>query len=99
MHAALHLADRTLEELGRRYIWWEPVGEPPGPDRIAAQVMNLGTYADILRLEEVVGRDRLAAIMRQAEPGWFSPPSWEFWRGRLGLADLPDGPPRRRFGG
>ena len=60
--------------------------------------MNLGTFDDIRRLERTLGPHRLADIMLQAEPGWLSDRSWEFWRGRLSLAlgkALPEEPPRR----
>jgi len=49
----------------RKYLWWEPIGgEPFSEDRIIAQTMNLGTYDDILLLEQTVGRSRLVEIMR-----------------------------------
>jgi hypothetical protein len=42
----------VIAEFGRKYLWWAPVGgEPHSEDRIIAQVMNLGTYDDILLLE------------------------------------------------
>jgi hypothetical protein len=87
--------------LGKKYMWWPAVG-PAGhsEDRIIAQVMDIGTYADILRVEATLGRERLAEVMRHAEPGWIGARSWDFWRGRLlaqaGLA-TPEGPPRRAF--
>ena len=73
-----------IAELGRKYLWWRPVGnKPPSDERVIAQAMNLSTFEDVRRMEETLGPDRLAAIMLQAEPGWFSGRSWEFWRGRL----------------
>lgn len=48
-------------------------------DRVVAQVMDIGTYEDILRLEAGLGRERLAEVMRHAEPGWISARSWDFW--------------------
>jgi hypothetical protein len=53
-------------------------------------------------LEITLGPDRLAEIMLEAEPGWLSDRSWEFWRGRLALATgraIPEPPPRRSFDG
>lgn len=91
----------VIAEFGRKYLWWEPVdGQPHSEDRIIAQTMNLGTYDDILLLEQAVGQPRLVEIMLHAEPGWISDRSWEFWRGRLSLATsmpIPDKPPRRNF--
>ncbi|MFL5121834.1 MAG: hypothetical protein ACJ8C8_15410, partial [Microvirga sp.] len=87
-----------IETLGRKYMWWPPTGDRPHPPaRIIAQVMNLGTYDDIRRLESAVPPERLAEVMRDAQPGWFSARSWEFWRGRLSACGLtvPDEPPRR----
>ena len=85
--------------LGRKYLWWDSVGDNPhSEDRVIAQAMNLGTYDDILELEQMVGKHRLVEIMLQAEPGWFSDRSWEFWRGRLSRAaegGIPEEPPRR----
>lgn len=94
-------ARQTLAALSRKYLWWKPVGsEPHSDDRIIAQTMNLGTYDDILLLEETVGKPRLVEIMLTAQPGWFSDRSWEFWRGRLSFgtgATIPGQPPRRSF--
>jgi hypothetical protein len=92
-----------IAELGRKYLWWEPVGDQPHSEqRVIAQAMNLGTFNDIRRLERIVGPARLAKVMLQAEPGWISDRSWEFWRGRLSLAlgkEIPEEPPRRSFHG
>jgi hypothetical protein len=94
-------ATDIIAELARKYVWWEPVGAARHSEaRIIAQAMNLGTYDDILRLEKTLGAERLAEVMLQAEPGWFSDRSWEFWRGRLSLAlgkAIPGEPPRRSF--
>ena len=91
----------TIAEFGRKYLWWEPVGDRPhSEDRIIAQTMNLAPYDDILLLEQTVGRPRLVEIMLHAEPGWINERSWEFWRGRLSLAsdaEIPNGTPRRAF--
>ena len=91
----------AIAEFGRKYLWWEPIGDlPHSEERIIAQTMNLGTYDDILLLEQTIGRPRLAKIMLHAEPGWINDRSWEFWRGRLSFATgaaIPDRAPRRAF--
>jgi hypothetical protein len=91
----------AIAEFGRKYLWWEPVGDRPHSEaRIIAQTMNLGTYDDILLLERAVGTARLVEIMLDAEPGWINDRSWEFWRGRLSFATgaaIPDKAPRRAF--
>jgi hypothetical protein len=90
-----------LSELESRYFWWEPVGsELRSPARIIAQAMNFASFADVRRLEQTVGRDRLADVMLNAGPGWIDERSWEFWRGRLmrGTAlKIPETAPRRLF--
>lgn len=59
-------AKRYLADLGRKYLWWDPVGDDPhSEDRIIAQAMNLGTFDDILVLEQTLGEHRLVEIMRQ----------------------------------
>jgi hypothetical protein len=88
-------------ELESRFFWWEPVDlRPRSHARILAQSMNLASFHDVRRLEETLGPHRLAKAMREAEPGWISERSWEFWRGRLALATgqaMPDAPPQRTF--
>jgi hypothetical protein len=94
-------ARQAIAQFGKKYLWWAPVGDQPhSTERIIAQTMNLGTWDDILLLEETVTPSRLVEIMLQAQPGWFSERSWEFWRGRLSYATaaaIPEQPPRRSF--
>jgi len=53
-------AKRCIAELGRKYLWWDPVGDDPhSENRIIAQAMNLGTFDDIVVLEQTVGKSRL----------------------------------------
>src|SRR5258705_11628862 len=97
--AANDVLNQTITEFGRKYLWWKPVGgQRFSEDRIIAQTMNLGTYDDILLLEQKVGQSRLLEIMMRAEAGWFSDRSWGFLRGRLsfatGAAIPPEAPPR-----
>jgi hypothetical protein len=100
-------AEDLVAELAHKYLWWRPVGNVPhSTERVIAQAMNLATFEDVRRMEETLGHDRLAAVMLQAEPGWFSDRSWEFWRGRLSHPSssmtssplgktIPEEPPRR----
>ena len=95
-------ATGLLQEFERKYMWWRPVGRAAhAPERVVAQVMNLGTYADIRRLETAFAPKTLADVARGSPAGWFSPRSWEFWRGRLAAAriEIPPSPPERSFGG
>ena len=92
-------ADRLLREMARKYLWWLKPGETAQPDSVIAQVMELGDYGDVLRLEAALGRERLAGALRGAAPGRLSPRSWSYWHHRLGLAApgrVPR-PPRRRL--
>jgi hypothetical protein len=88
-----------LTDFAARYIWWRDE-HAPSDDRVIAQVMNLGTYDDIRRLEATYGPYELRAVMLRAQPGWIGERSWGFWRGRLlaaGAGPIPEAPPRRSF--
>jgi hypothetical protein len=62
--------------------------------------MDLGTYDDIRAVEAVFDRDDLVDVLAHAQAGWFSPRSWDFWRGRLSVTPedrITVTPPRRSF--
>jgi hypothetical protein len=83
-----------------KYIWWKEAADAVRyPAQVMAQVMNIGTYADVQTLRQTVGDTALADVLRHAEAGQFSPKSWHYWHYRLGLADLDQVPPlpSRRF--
>ena len=92
-----------VSELERKFFWWEPVAAQPRSDaRVLAQAMNLASFEEVRHLEMTLGPHRLADVMLEAEPGWLSDQSWEFWRGRVALATgraIPDAPPQRSFDG
>ena len=93
-------SEKEIEALGRKYFWWDAVAGKHSPDRIIAQITNLGTYDDLQLLERMLDRSRLIEVMRNAQPGWFSHRSWEFWRSRLMHrtgASIPDTPPTRAY--
>ncbi len=90
----------TLQRLAEKYIWWKPSSQAISqPERVAAQVMELGDWADVETLQEAQGDDYLRHVLSHAEPGQFSERSWHFWHYRLGLAALGDVPalPQRQF--
>lgn len=90
----------AIHDWAAKYIWWQtPEEAARHPRRVMAQVMDLGTFADVRSLEKAAGPDALAEVIRQAEPGWFSPRSWHFWHRRLGMAASGAVPamPVRRF--
>jgi hypothetical protein len=90
-----------LQPLAARLIWWQsPEQSLRHPDRVIAQVMELGDFDSVLQLRQVLGDHRLAAVLQRAQPGWFSPRSWTYWQLKLGLATSGMVPPlpQRHFG-
>ena len=68
-----------------RYIWWEqPEAAVRRPDRVIAQVMNLGAFEDVQRMLAVLGEEAFRQVLATAEPGWFNERSWTYWWYRLG---------------
>ncbi len=77
----------TLKPFARKYIWWKTANEAvTTPQRVIAQVMNIGDYADMLTLAGQVGDDMLREVLMHAEAGQFNERSWTYWHYRLGLA-------------
>ncbi|MBI2605477.1 MAG: hypothetical protein HYW49_05285 [Deltaproteobacteria bacterium] len=76
-----------LRDLAAKYIWWKDAEEAVSdPDRVIAQVMNIGDYDDVRMLSEKAGDDRLREVLASAQPGQFNERSWAYWHYRLGLA-------------
>jgi hypothetical protein len=76
----------ALRRFTSKYVWWKTHDEALlYPDRVIAQVMDIGDYDDILLMENLFGRDCLRDILKRAEAGWFRPQSWTFWHYRLGV--------------
>ncbi len=69
------------------------------PDRLIAQIMDIGDYDDVCRMVEIVGNDVLLQVLQNAEVGQFSEMSWHYWHYRL--TDIPLGGvppmPTRKF--
>ena len=89
-----------LREMGKKYVWWRlPAEVEANPDLAITQVMDLGDYEDVLRLEAAFGRARLARALQGAEAGRFTERAWAYWHYRLGLARPGKVPrlPRRRL--
>jgi hypothetical protein len=69
-----------------KYLWWKTPDEAVArPERLYAQVMDIGDYDDVQRLDALVGEDVLRHVLRRAEPGQFNPRSWAYWHYRLGV--------------
>jgi hypothetical protein len=75
--------------MARKYIWWKTPDEVISmPERVIAQVMNIGDYDDVPMLAKSVGDDVLRDVLCHAEAGQFDERSWAYWHYRLGLADV-----------
>lgn len=86
-----------LRALARRYVWWlAPVEASRRPELVALQVMELGDYADVRRLEATLGQGALKRVLRHAEANRLSERSWTHWNHRLGLAPRGRVPPQPR---
>lgn len=86
--------EQLLKGLARKYIWWKsPENAVRTPQRIIAQVMNLGDYQDVQMLAKQLGEEPLRQAIAHAEAGQFNERSWHYWHYRLGLADLGEVPP------
>lgn len=88
-----------LKRFAHKYIWWKTPEEAiTRPERIAAQVMNIGDYDDVQFLVHEAGEAYLSEVLIHAEAGQFNPRSWTYWHYRLGLSDpgkVPALPERR----
>ena len=63
------------------------------PERVIAQVMNIGDYADVQALAAQIGDDALKQVLIHAEAGQFNERSWAYWHYRLDLASVGQVPP------
>jgi hypothetical protein len=89
-----------LKRLARKYIWWKTPDEAVAlPERVIAQVMNIGDYADVQTLVHQLGDDILRDVLIHAQAGQFGERSWTYWNYRLDLASIDHVPPMpaRRF--
>ena len=95
------IASAALLPFARRYVWWKtPTEAVAQPDRLIAQVMNMGDHQDVEALARLVGDAVLRDVLQHAEAGQFGERAWAYWHYRLGLADVgrvPPLPTRRLF--
>lgn len=85
---------QTLKPFARRYVWWQTPNEAVRmPERVIAQVMDIGDHADVEALASRIGDEALRAVLRQAQPGQFRPRSWTYWHYRLGMSAVGQVPP------
>jgi hypothetical protein len=95
------IAPEVLRPFARKYVWWKTPDEALAfPQRIVAQVMNLGDYEDVQVLATSLGESVLRDVLLHAEAGQFNARSWHYWHYRLDLAAPGRVPPlpARRLG-
>jgi len=87
----------ALLPFARRYIWWKTPAEAlEYPERVVAQVMNLGDHRDVEAMARLVGDAVLRVVLVHAGAGQFGARAWAYWHYRLGLAELERVPPLPR---
>lgn len=96
----IQISQESLKPLASKYIWWKtPEEAVVMPERVIAQVMNIGDYSDVQALASQVGDKMLRDVLTHAEAGQFNERSWAYWHYRLGLSSVDHVPamPVRRF--
>ncbi|MDR1064067.1 MAG: hypothetical protein LBL48_09105 [Azoarcus sp.] len=96
----IQVSQEALKPLAGKYIWWKTPDEAVAmPERVIAQVMNIGDYTDVQLLAAQVGDEVLRDVLTNAEAGQFNERSWTYWHYRLGLSGVDCVPalPVRRF--
>lgn len=84
----------ALKPFACKYVWWKTPEEAVAmPERVIAQVMNIGDYDDVQVLADQVGDEVLRDVLKNAVIGQFNERSWIYWHYRLGLAEVDQVPP------
>ena len=93
------LEQGALLRWAAKYVWWKAPDEAlEHPERIVAQIMNIGDYDDVRALFNLVNEEYLRAVLQAAEAGEFNERSWAYWHYRLGVSkpgEVPALPQRR----
>ena len=83
----------------QKYIWWKTPDEAViYPQRVLAQVMNIGIWEDLCKLSQNFNKEELLDVLQNAEAGQFNSRSWHFWHYRLtdcAVGEVPALPVRR----
>jgi hypothetical protein len=83
-----------LRPLAAKYVWWKSAHDAlQYPQRVIAQVMNIGAFEDVQLLTSIVSEDDLRRVLAAAEAGQFNPDSWHYWHYRLGISRPGEAPP------
>ena len=81
--------------MARKYVWWQPPDRTLADRRLfLAQVMTLGSAADVRWLHSLVPEEDLCGVLRVPPAGVFNGRSWRFWHLRLGCVPVPELPVR-----
>ena len=98
----LSIFSARLKPFAAKYIWWKTADEAVSqPERVIAQVMELGDFNDVQKLLKLVGEKAFCKVIINAEAGLFSPKSWHYWHYRLGFCkpgDIMPEMPKRKIG-
>ena len=90
-----------LKQMAKIYVWWKTPEEAiKYPNRIIAQVMDIGDWYDVEKVILAFGDERFKEVLQSAEVGQFSPKSWNFWHLKLklviyGVTSMPEMPTRK----
>jgi hypothetical protein len=86
---------QELQRLAATYLWWSPPEKviSENLERLAASVMELGTWDDANKLLDAVGPETFVSVLESPPPGVLSDKSLAFWHYRLGR---PGAPPKAR---
>jgi len=85
----IRIDQEALKPFARKYIWWKTADDAvTTPERVIAQVMNIGDYADVQALVSQVGEEALRHVLTHAQAGQFNERSWTYWHYRLELCGL-----------
>ena len=88
------ISPEALRPLASKYIWWKTPEEALAmPERVVAQVMNIGDYPDVQALVSLVDEKVLRDVLKCAEAGQFNERSWAYWHYRLELSEVDRVPP------
>ena len=67
----------ALKRLAGKYIWWKtPDDAVDMPERVIAQVMAIGDYADVQQLVHQVGDDVLREVIAHAQAAGCARMDW-----------------------
>lgn len=87
--------DERAAPMARKYVWWQSAERTLEDRRLfLAQMMTLGTVADVRWMLSRVATSELRHVLRDPPIGIFNRRSWYFWHLRLGLTPTPELPTR-----